>query len=170
MNEKQLEQTLSQLAVIAERSDDGIVVIDIHGALRFVNSVCARMHGYQTTDELIGKQISVFHTDHQMKADVIPFIKEVKRRGQLAGPVERMRSDGTVFTAQMKMTTTRDREGETIGLIVFVEDVYGQNPDKQTAELAAINEQLQHKIDQRKHIEQLLRQQIDEHQHLKNES
>ena len=82
---KQAEQTRWYLTVVAELAMEGIIVVDLDGAIQFINMAWATMHGYEDSKELIGKQISIFHTNKQMKTDVIPFIEEVKHRGRLAG-------------------------------------------------------------------------------------
>jgi PAS domain S-box-containing protein len=120
---KQIEQTLRYLSMIAEQANEGIVVVDLDGSLRFVNEAWAGMHGYKTKDELIGKQLSLFHTKEQMKTDVTPLLEETKRCGQLEGTVEHVKNDGTVFPAQTKMILVVDEAGEAIGLIVFAADV-----------------------------------------------
>ena len=100
---KQVEQTLRCLTVIAEQTGQGIVVTDLNGVVQFVNTAWAAMHGYENRQTLIGRQIGLFHTKEQMKADIIPFIEEVKRRGRLAGPVDHIRRDRTVFPTEMSM-------------------------------------------------------------------
>ena len=120
--DKQIEQILQQITVKPEQAADGIAVVDSSGVIRFVNFSWAAMHGYNATDGLIGQHISAFHTKEQMAKDVHPFIEEVKRRGQLVGPIEYMRSDGTVFRSQTKMVTARDNGGKAIGLVVFAKN------------------------------------------------
>jgi len=175
---KRVEQTLRHLTVIAERAMEGIVVVDLNGAIRFVNAAWAAMHGYKTREELIGKQISVFHTKEQMKTEVIPFIEEVKRRGQLAGPVEHVRRNGTPFPTEMLMVVFKDQVSKTMGLIGFATDLTEHERTKdelkryrdrlaelvkqQTDELKAANEQLQHEIAERKQVDERLKQQTDE--------
>ena len=120
---KQIEQTLRYLSMIAEQANEGIVVIDLDGSLEFVNEAWAGMHGYKTKDELIGKQLSLFHTKEQMKTDVKALLEETKRSGHLESTVEHIKSDGTVFPAQTKMILVADEAGEATGLIVFASDV-----------------------------------------------
>ena len=149
--DKQIERILQQIAVIPEQVADGIVVIDLAGTVRFFNPAWVAMHGCDATEELIGRHISEFHTEEQMKTLVADFIEETKRRGQLAGPVEHMRGDGTVFCSQTKMTTVRDKEGKTIGLVVFATNTTRpthaqRHLSDQTTELTAANQQLQHQI------------------------
>ena len=175
---KQVEQTLRHLTVIAERAREGIVVVDLNGAIRFVNVAWVAMHGYKSADELIGKQISVFHTKERMKTDVIPFIEEAKQRGQLTGPVEHVRRNGTPFPTEMLMVAFKDKAGKTMGLIGFATDLTEQERTKdelklyrnrpgelvkqQTDELKAANEQLQYEITEQERAEQRLRQQTAE--------
>jgi PAS domain S-box-containing protein len=157
--DKQIEQILQQITVIPEQIADGIVVIDLAGTVRFFNPAWATMHGYDAAEELIGRHISEFHTEEQMKTLVADFIEETKRRGQLAGPIEHMRSDGTVFCSRTKMTTARDKEGNAIGLVVFATNITQpahaqRHLSDQTIELTAANEQLRHRINEQARAEE----------------
>jgi len=165
--DRQIEQILQQITVIPEQVADGIVVIDLAGTIRFFNPAWVAMHGYDATEELIGRHISEFHTEEQMKTLVADFIEETKRRGQLAGPVEHMRKCGTVFCSQTKMTTARDKEGKTIGLVVFAtnttQPAHAQRHlSNQTIELTAANQQLQHQITEYENTENEFKEQRDQ--------
>jgi PAS domain S-box-containing protein len=59
---KQVEQLLRHLGMITQQMDQGIAIIDPNGIICFVNMPWAKMHGYKTSNELLGKQISTFHT------------------------------------------------------------------------------------------------------------
>jgi PAS domain S-box-containing protein len=109
--------------MIAEQVNDGIVVVDSDGCLRFVNEAWVVMHGYKTKDELIGRQLSLFHAKEQMKTDVTALLEEAKRCGQSEGTVEHIKSDGTVFPAQTKIVLVRDEAGNATGLIIFAADI-----------------------------------------------
>jgi PAS domain S-box-containing protein len=156
---KRTDYTLRHLVMIAEQAVEGIVVVDIKGILRFVNAAWAGMHGYERSYELIGKPISLFHTEDQMKTDVLPFIEETKHRGRLEGPIEHVRNDGTVFSTQTKMMAVKDEAGRVIGLVVFATDTSASKQtdkflNQQTASLKAANEQLRSQISERKRLEQ----------------
>ncbi|GAH54980.1 unnamed protein product, partial [marine sediment metagenome] len=164
---RRLEQTLRYLTMIAEQANEGIVVVDFNGINRFVNTAAAKMHGYVTRGELVGKQMNVFHTEEQMKTDVLPLIEEGKRRGQLVGPIEHVRSDSTVFPTETKMTLLKDGRDKAVGLIVFVTDMTERRQaekslTKRNLELASANEKLQQQITERKQVEQSLAQQASE--------
>jgi PAS domain S-box-containing protein len=166
---KQVEATLRHLAMIAEQAGEGIAVVGLDGALRFFNRAWARMHGYKARNELVGKQIGVFHTKEQMKTDVIPFIEETKRRGQLEGLVEHIRSNGTPFPTQMKMTIVKDEADKAIGLIVFatditqrkqLEDMLRENT-RRTEKLKEQIGQLQNLFSECRQVEESLTEQTD---------
>jgi PAS domain S-box-containing protein len=120
---KQIEQVLRYLTTIAEQADEGIAVVDLDSSIWFVNEAWAWMHGYKTNDELIGKQLNIFHTEEQMESGVIPLFEEAKRCGQIEGTVEHIKGDGTVFPAQTKMILVEDEASNTNGLIIFATDI-----------------------------------------------
>ena len=117
---------MRHLIAIAERGREGIVVFDLNRVIQLVNAAWAVMHGYKTTDELIGKQISVFHTEEQMASDVIPCIKETEQRGQFAGRLGYVRRDGTPFFTEMLMVVFNDDAGRAMGFIGFATDITEQ--------------------------------------------
>jgi PAS domain S-box-containing protein len=116
-------QMLKHLAMVTEQSSEGIVVVDLKGVLRFVNTAWAKMHGYGNSSELVGKRIGLFHTEEQMKSEVMPFMKEAKRRGRFMGPLGHVRRDGTTFPTRMKMAMLRNEGGKASGMMVFAADI-----------------------------------------------
>ncbi|MFC1794298.1 PAS domain-containing protein [Planctomycetota bacterium] len=120
---KQIEQSLRYLTTIAEQTNEGIVVIDSDSSLQFVNEAWAWMHGYKTKDELIGRQLSIFHSEEQIKSNVIPLFEKIKSCGQIEGTVEHIKSDGTVFPTQTKMILVEDEAGNTNGIIIFAANI-----------------------------------------------
>lgn len=147
---KRVEQTIRNLTIVVEQATEGIAMADQNGNLRFVNTAWARIHGYANKVALIGKPISMFHTEEQFRSDVSGFIKEAKHRGYLEGPIWHMRSDGTTFATQTKMISLKDGYGNVTGLIVFAIDTDATSQAEEllrqrTAELKTANEHLQNK-------------------------
>lgn len=186
---RRVGQTLQWLTTIAEQVNVGIVVTDLNGIACFVNTAMARMHGYLSRKDLIGKKISVFHSEDQMNTDVLPMIEEVKRRGLLLGPIEHLRNDGNLFPTQTKMILLKDGEDKAVGLVVFVTDIskhtqmekslakrdielvtakdrleqLTEQVEDLTSKLAATKEQLhQLQIDRHKQAEESLNEQASE--------
>jgi len=60
-----LDDRMQLLSLAVEQSSEGIAVVDLDGALEYLNDAFARMHGY-SVKELIGKNLSIFHTPQQM--------------------------------------------------------------------------------------------------------
>ncbi|HUU17265.1 MAG TPA: PAS domain-containing protein, partial [Sedimentisphaerales bacterium] len=130
----------------------------------------AKMHGYKTSNELLGKQISAFHTQEQVKADLNPLIEETKRRGWSTCAVEHVRADGATFPTQMKMIVLKNEKGKAIGFIVITTDITERKRLEETAteatkqgkELKEQIEQLQYNIHEREQTEGNIKQQADE--------
>ena len=164
---RKVEQTLQRLTIIAEQVNEGVVVVDFNGIARFVNTAMAKMHGYQSSKDLIGKKISVFHSEDQMKTDVFPMIEEVKRRGQLSGLIEHLRNDGTVFPTQTKMILLKDGRDQAVGLVVFVTDITEQiqvekSLTKRIFELVTARENLQQQVSEHQQAIDRLQQQLED--------
>jgi PAS domain S-box-containing protein len=111
----------------AEKANEGIAVADLDGSLLFLNEAWCGMHGYKSKDELIGKQLSLFHTKEQMKTDVIPLLEKTKQCGQIEDTIDHIKSNGTVFAAQTKIISVGDGSGKATGFIIFAANI-GQSP------------------------------------------
>jgi PAS domain S-box-containing protein len=136
-----MEHELRRLAVIAEQAAEGIAVADLDGNLQFVNDAWARMHGYESDAELVGKHLGVFHTDEQLKTEVEPFNATVKGQGHHAGELGHVRRDGTTFPTQMSVVVLKDEQGEPYGLAAFAEDITRRKrAEQERRRLAAILE------------------------------
>ncbi len=137
---KRAEEELRRLATIVEQAGEGIAVADFNGIIQFANRAWADMHGYEMA-ELIGMHLSAFHTEEQMKRDVIPFNEEVKRRGHFGGEVGHVKRDGTPFPTQMMVSLLRDGKGDPVGLIGFASDITERKRAEE--ELGKTNRELQ---------------------------
>ncbi len=120
---RQTEEELRRLAMIAEQAGEGIAVANLDGILQFVNDAWCSMHGYESRAELVGKHLSVFHTDEQMRTDVIPFCERLKYDKHAFSEVGHIRRDGTSFPTEMIGTVLNDDEGKPVGLICFATDI-----------------------------------------------
>ncbi|MBU1948486.1 MAG: PAS domain S-box protein [Candidatus Eisenbacteria bacterium] len=111
----------SMLASVVEQSSEGLAVSDLRGKLIWLNHAFASMHGY-APDELIGKNLAIFHTPEQMPA-VDRATKQVQETGSFSGEIWHLRRDGTVFPTMMQNSIYRDRAGNPIGMIGTVLDI-----------------------------------------------
>jgi len=114
---------LRMLSAVVEQSSDGITLADLEGKLVFVNESWARMHGYDSPGELIGKHLRVFHTSEQMERGVVPFNEIVLDRGFNRGVVEHVRKDGSTFPTAMTTTLVRDDSGKPFAIAGIARDI-----------------------------------------------
>ena len=110
-------------SIIADRSLEAIAVLDTNGVVHYANAAWVRMHGYERRSEVVGERISAFHSKEQISGDVLPFLQEVGRRGQISGPVGHMHKNGTEIPTHTAMVTLKDETGKLRGVIVFAMDI-----------------------------------------------
>ncbi|MBM3248658.1 MAG: PAS domain S-box protein, partial [Candidatus Omnitrophica bacterium] len=123
--QKFVAETFRILERAVEQSVDGIAVANINGIIRFCNQAWADMHGY-CVSEVIGKNLSIFHTEEQLANEVIPFNELVKKRGYHKGEVGHVRKNGNVFETWMMTTMLKDEKGIPLGIIGTARDITGQ--------------------------------------------
>ncbi len=104
-----------------EQSSEGIAITDLEGNLQYLNSAFAKKHGY-TPDELIGKNLSIFHTPQQMQ-----FVKDangqLKKTGEFKGELWHLKNDGTVFPGLMHNSLIKDKGDKPIGMMGTLRDI-----------------------------------------------
>ena len=122
--EARSEQEMDRLELIsraAEQSTEGLAIVGLEGNLLFLNKAFANMHGYDP-DELMGRNLSVFHTPEQMPS-VDAANRELRETGMFRGEIWHVRRDGEVFPTWMENSLFRDPEGNPIGMIGTVGDI-----------------------------------------------
>ena len=70
---RRAEQKISHLAMVVEQAGEGIALANLDGVVEYVNNAWLVMHGYEDDRGLVGKHLSIFHTEEQMEMDVTPF-------------------------------------------------------------------------------------------------
>ena len=91
---------LRKFRIISDQAYYGAAITNLEGNISYLNNAFAAMHGY-TPDELIGKHLSIFHTEEQMKT-VVPLLERIKTDGGFdLAEVEHVRRDGSSFPTLM---------------------------------------------------------------------
>jgi len=119
----QPEEQIRLLASVVEQSSDGMAIADMQGKIIFVNKKWVSMHGYDNAEELVGQNLSIFHSKTQLKEEVEPFNMEVKKNGSHAGEVGHVHRDGTIFPTQMTSTLLRDENNIPIAISGVATDI-----------------------------------------------
>ncbi|MCK5113498.1 MAG: PAS domain S-box protein [Phycisphaerae bacterium] len=143
---KHAKQELLFHSVALEQSMDGIVIADLDGYIQFTNTAFAEMHQYKP-HELVGKHFSIFHTEQQMKDDVEPFEKSLKKHGFAKGEINHVRRDGTVFPTTMSCSVLKGPDGNPISAVAVTADITEQK--KAHAELQKAHNELEQRVKER---------------------
>ncbi len=147
--EQQLaEEAMQMLERAVEQSIDGILVVDLERRVQFANHAWAQMHGREVF-ELLGRDLSAFHTDSQLQDEIEPFLHKVIESGAGEGEVGHRRQDGTIFPAWTSFSLLRDAEGEPVGFIAVGRDV---SADRRSE---VEHQQLESKVQQSRKLESL---------------
>jgi hypothetical protein len=119
---KKAEEELRKFKTISDKAGYGSAISDLEGNLVYVNESLAKMHEY-TADELIGKNLSIFHTKVQMK-NVNRLKEQLKQKGSyVAEEVWHRKKDSTVFPTLMNGTLIRDEEGKPLFMAATAVDI-----------------------------------------------
>jgi len=119
---KRMEEELREFKTISDEANFGNAIADLKGNILYLNEAFAKMHGHKA-EELITKNLSVFHTQEQMK-NVHRLNKGLKKEGSFsAEEVWHVRNDGTVFPALMNATVIKDEKGKSLFLSASAIDI-----------------------------------------------
>ncbi len=116
------EETLREYKMAVEQSADGIAMSDLSGNIHFVNGAWARMHGY-ATDEVVGRQLSGFHTEEQRHKEVGPFNEQMNIAGSNQGELGHLHRDGTAFPTWTTRTLLTSEANDALGVLDVVRDI-----------------------------------------------
>ena len=120
---KQAELQIQQLGNAVEQSLDGMAIAGMDGNIQFVNHAWSDMHGYATTDELIGEPLSIFHSKKQLKNEVEPFNEIVGAEGSNQGEVGHRRQDGSTFPTWMTVSILKSDDDTPLALVASAQDI-----------------------------------------------
>lgn len=120
MGENSLHQFLSSAV---EQAFEGIAIADLQGILMYVNSAWTKMHGYDSSQNLIGESLKIFHNSEQLKKEVEPFNLLVQEKGANTGEVGHVQKDGTTFPTLMTTTLLKDKEGKPVALLGLAKEI-----------------------------------------------
>jgi PAS domain S-box-containing protein len=130
---RQAQESSNRLSSIVEQAAEGIAVADLKGIITYANKAWAEMHGY-AVEEIVGKHLSIFHTEEQMIKDIIPFNEHVKEKGFHKGEVGHVKKDGTVFPTLMMATQIKDKNNRPVSIVGFATDITGYKTDRRCLE------------------------------------
>ena len=116
------EQKSDRLTLAIEQTTNGICTTDMDGIVDYANGAWAEMHGYQK-EELLGKHLSVFHTEEQIVSEVTPFNELLMANGSNNGRIGHVTRSGKTFQTEMSCSLIKNSDGESIGMIGRARDI-----------------------------------------------
>jgi PAS domain S-box-containing protein len=144
-NQPQLADQLALLSAVVKQSTEGVAVTDLNGKLLYLNDAFATMHGY-SSDELNGKNLSMFHTPDQMPS-VEKANQTLKETGKFSGEIWHLNKDGTVFPTLMQNSILRDSQGHPVAMIGTLHDI--SDIKRLEENLRKTHERLEHRVKER---------------------
>jgi len=120
---KNTEEKLRLLSTVVEQSSEGMAVANLDGILTFVNNAWCKMHGYQSSEELLGKNLAIFHNKEQFENEVKPFNEKVRQDGTYSGEVGHITKDGKPFPTLMGTTILKDKQGKPYAFVGIARDI-----------------------------------------------
>ncbi|MEI6883537.1 MAG: PAS domain S-box protein [Bacteroidota bacterium] len=94
------DEEIRKFRTIADKANYGMAIAALDGTMLYSNEYFARMHGWEVS-EVIGKNLSMFHSDQQM-VRVLETVGLLQKNGEFqAEEVWRTRKDGSAFPSLM---------------------------------------------------------------------
>jgi len=147
-SENALRASEEKFKTMIETSPDGIAITTLDGTIQFVTAKIVSMWGYDSADELIGRNTMEFvHSSYHEKA--IFLITEMFS-GNLTGAAEYLmvRKDGSHFYSEANANILRDAQNNPVSVLYIERDITERKRIEEAlkenaAELESINRQLE---------------------------
>lgn len=123
---RQTERTVKRTFGAMETSIDGMAIINASGECVYVNHAQARIYGYDSPQDLIGKHWLIFYDAHEGKRFLDNIIPTARANGSWFGQVLGRRKDGCKFPQEVSLTYLDDG-----GLIGVTRDISDKERDKE---------------------------------------
>lgn len=100
-----------------------IIGKDLERRIVLWNEGARRNYGY-TAREVVGRSSDLLHSASDLKSGIVDRLhREARLRGKAEGRFERVRKDGTTFTASVVITRRNDAQGRPVGYLVISRDI-----------------------------------------------
>jgi len=109
---------LQHLLMAMEASHDGIAILDEHECYRYLNKAHALIYGYDSAEELLGKNWRLLYYPEQIEKFEKAYIPILMDKGHWSGVTVGKRRDGSVFDQEVSLTIIGSG-----GLICVVRDI-----------------------------------------------
>ena len=120
---KQAEEKLAIFGRFVEAASQGFGMSDLEGRITYVNPMMVRLLREKRAEDVLGKNISTYHT-----SDYFRFRDEVirpvlRRGGHWQGELPLLQSDGTILPTLRSIFPVRDTNGDVHHFAVVITDI-----------------------------------------------
>lgn len=112
--------------VLESSTEYSLIATDSEGVIELWNEGARRLYGYQSS-EVVGRPWTLLYTPEHVDAGLpLTIAQRAVADGKWEGTLERLREDGTRFTAHVVVTPRRDAKGHAAGLLLISSDITEQ--------------------------------------------
>src|ERR1700679_2458448 len=118
------EQVAFLTTILESSTEYSIIAEDLDGTIVAWNTGARLLCGYEPSD-VLGKvnAMVLYHPADVASGRAQAILDEVRRTGKWSGELQRVRKEGTHFTAFVITTRRRDAAGEPVGFTVISRDI-----------------------------------------------
>jgi protein-histidine pros-kinase len=109
--------------VVESSTEYSVIATDLEGTILLWNEGARRLYGYEP-EEMVGRPWSILGTPADARAGLPDdMTDEALRHDKWTGALQRVRKDGSQFTARVVATPRRDAHGKETGFLLISSDV-----------------------------------------------
>ncbi len=166
---KQAEVELKRLALVAEKTQNSVIITDAEGKIQWVNEGFKRQCGYEV-DEVLGKKPGKFLQGEKTNPETVVEIRQaLADQKPFVGEIYNYRKDGSGYWLSLSIMPIVGSEGKLKGFISVEADITERKAmeDKvrlahyqleariaeRTAELVSVVEEMKNEVTERKRAE-----------------
>lgn len=162
---KQADEEIKRLALVAQKTQNSVVVCSREGYIQWVNEGFTRLTGY-TFAEVSGKSPLIFCGEQTDPDTLLEMLSAIGDQRPFEGELYYYRKDGTCYWVSSSLMPLTDEAGETLGYISIEMDITQRKEmeerlrgahtelelrvEERTAELVAANATMQAEVNERK--------------------
>jgi len=105
------------------QAHNAMAIANTLGNIIEINKSWAEMHGYKTAEELQNKNIRIFHSEEQLRNEVIPALKRAEKENSTISEVGHIDKNGHIIPTLMTTTKLRDTHNDTFGFLGIATDL-----------------------------------------------
>jgi PAS domain S-box-containing protein len=121
--EEALQQSQEKLQRMFESVTDGILVIDLSGVITEVNQRTAEMHGFNSKDELLGRNAFELVAPRDRERVAANMRKALKQRTIRGVEYTLLKADGSEFPGELSTSVLKDASGNVVGHVTIARDI-----------------------------------------------